>query len=59
MATAPLATLKTNLADYPVTMAMKDGRVRSDIVTLDFCGPPEAQKGFKAMLRENAGCATP
>ncbi len=47
-------TLRTNLADYPVTLAMKDGRVRSDIVTLDFCGPPTAHNAFKAMVRENA-----
>jgi 4,5-dihydroxyphthalate decarboxylase len=47
-------TLKTNLADYPVTMAMKDGRVSSSIVKLDFCGPKTAHNGFKPMLRENA-----
>jgi 4,5-dihydroxyphthalate decarboxylase len=47
-------TLKTNLADYPVTMAIKDGHVHSDIVTLDCCGPKEAHNGFKAMLQENA-----
>jgi 4,5-dihydroxyphthalate decarboxylase len=47
-------TLKTNLADYPVTMAMKDGRVSSSVVTLDFCGPKTAHNGFKPMLRENA-----
>ena len=52
-ATGPV-TLRTNLADYPVTMAMKDGRVTSPIVTLDFCGPKTAHDGFKAMLRENA-----
>jgi len=46
--------LKTNLADYPVTMAMKDGRVSSDIVTLDFCGPTPAHNGFKPMIWENA-----
>ncbi len=46
--------LKTNLAEYPVTKAIRDGRVRSDIVTLDCCGPKEAHDGFKAMLRENA-----
>jgi 4,5-dihydroxyphthalate decarboxylase len=46
--------LRTNLADYPVTRAMKDGRVTSDIVTLDFCGPKPAHNGFKAMLRKNA-----
>jgi 4,5-dihydroxyphthalate decarboxylase len=46
-------TLKTNLADYPVTMAMKDGRVTSDIVKLDYCGPAQAHDGFKAMIRED------
>jgi len=46
--------VKTNLADYPVTMAMKDGRVTSNLVTLDYCGPKVAHDGFKAMLRENA-----
>jgi 4,5-dihydroxyphthalate decarboxylase len=45
--------LRTNLADYPVTTAMKDGRVASPIVSLDFCGPKTAHDGFKAMLREN------
>jgi 4,5-dihydroxyphthalate decarboxylase len=49
-----ITTLKTNLADYPVTMAMKDGRVTSPIVKLDCCGPKTAHNGFKAMLRENA-----
>ena len=46
-------TLRTNLADYAVTKAMKDGRVSSDIVRLDFCGPTLAHNGFKAMVREN------
>jgi 4,5-dihydroxyphthalate decarboxylase len=45
--------VKTNLADYPVTMAMKDGRV-TQLVTLDCCGPALAHDAFKAMLRENA-----
>ena len=54
MATTAVTMLKTNLADYPVTMAMKDGRVASPLVDLDFCGPPQAHNGFKAMLRENA-----
>jgi len=52
MATTPTTTLKTNLADYPVTRAIRDGRVRSDLVTLDICGPDQAHNGFKAMLRE-------
>ena len=47
-------SLRTNLADYPVTMAMKDGRVSSDVVRLDFCGPKTAHNGFKPMIRENA-----
>lgn len=46
-------TLRTNLADYAVTKAMKDGRVTSDLVTLDYCGPTPAHNGFKAMVREN------
>src|SRR5882762_3723108 len=49
-----MASVKTNLADYPVTMAMKDGRVASSLVTLEYCGPKTAHDGFKAMLRENA-----
>ena len=49
-----MASVKTNLADYPVTMAMKDGRVTSSLVTLAYCGPKTAHDGFKAMLRENA-----
>jgi len=52
-ATAQLA-LKTNLADYATTKAMKDGRVISDLVKLDFCGPKTAHDGFKPMVRENA-----
>ncbi|MBB6563512.1 4,5-dihydroxyphthalate decarboxylase [Acidovorax soli] len=46
-------TLRTNLADYAVTKAMKDGRVKSDIVHLDYCGPTPAHNGFKAMVRES------
>ena len=46
-------TLKTNLADYPVTVAMKDGRVSSNLVKLECCGPAVANKAFKAMVREN------
>lgn len=47
-------TLRTNLSDYAVTKAMKDGRVRSDLVHLDFCGPTPAHNGFKAMVRDQA-----
>jgi 4,5-dihydroxyphthalate decarboxylase len=51
---ASMLELRTNLADYPVTMALKDGRVTSPIVRLNCCGPKLAHDGFKAMLRENA-----
>ncbi|WP_296557392.1 phosphate ABC transporter substrate-binding protein [Pigmentiphaga sp.] len=51
---ATRVTLKTNLADSPVAAAMKDGRVASDIVQLDFCGPKTAHDGFKPMIRDNA-----
>jgi 4,5-dihydroxyphthalate decarboxylase len=49
-----ILTLKTNLADSPVTLAAKDGRVTSSQVRLDFCGPKTAHDGFKPMIRENA-----
>lgn len=48
---ADVVTLRTNLADYPVTMAMKDGRVSSELVRLDYCGPEKAHNGFKDMIR--------
>jgi 4,5-dihydroxyphthalate decarboxylase len=52
MASRPPLTLRANLGDYPVTMALKQGRITSPLVRLDFCGPKSAQNGFKAMLRE-------
>jgi 4,5-dihydroxyphthalate decarboxylase len=45
-------TLRTNLADYAMTNALKSGAVKSDLVTFDFCGPKVANQGFKAMVRE-------
>jgi len=48
-----IPTLRVNLSEYAVTKAMRDGRVKSDKVTLDFCGPTPAHNGFKAMVREN------
>ena len=47
-------TLRTNLADYPVTAALKEGRTSSPLVKFDFCGPKTAHDGFKPMVRENA-----
>lgn len=49
-----VTSLRTNLADSPVTMAMKDGRVSSSQVHLDFCGPKLAHDGFKSMIREGS-----
>jgi 4,5-dihydroxyphthalate decarboxylase len=46
-------TLATNLADYPSTLALKEGRVSSPLVTLDFQGPKSASSGFKDMIRHN------
>jgi 4,5-dihydroxyphthalate decarboxylase len=54
MSSATPVTLKMNLADYPVTQALKEGRVSSDLLKLDFCGPKTAHDGFKPMVRENA-----
>jgi len=48
-----IPALKTNLADAPVVAAVKDGRVTSGLVTLDFCGPKLAHDGFKSMVRDN------
>ena len=45
-------TLRTNLADYPATRAIKAGEVRADLVRFDFAGPKQAHEGFKAMVRE-------
>lgn len=54
MAVSEVPTLRTNLAEYAVTKALRDGQVSSDVVKLDFCGPTPAHSGFKSMVRENA-----
>ncbi len=46
--------LRTNLADAPQVKAMKDGRVTSSVVKLNYCGPKQAHDGFKDMIRRNA-----
>ena len=46
--------LRTNLADYPVTMALKRSEISSPLVEFDFCGPKVAHDGFKPMVRQNA-----
>jgi 4,5-dihydroxyphthalate decarboxylase len=45
--------LRTNLAEYPVTKALRQGRISSSVVSFDFCGPPTAHDGFKGMVRDN------
>jgi hypothetical protein len=46
--------LKTNLADYAMTKALKSGAITSNLVTFDFCGPKVANQGFKQMVRERS-----
>ncbi len=49
-----MLTLKANIEAYPQTKAIRDGRVRSDLFTLDICGPDKAHNGFKDLLRRGA-----
>lgn len=49
-----MLTLRTNLADYACTQALKAGQLASPLVTLDFCGPKVAHDGFKDMVRSHA-----
>ncbi len=51
---ASVESLRTNLAEYPVTAAIRDGRITPRVVALDYCGPKPAHDGFKAMLRNDA-----
>ncbi|HYI31479.1 MAG TPA: hypothetical protein VD863_26885 [Bradyrhizobium sp.] len=46
--------LRTLLGDHPGTLALKDGSVRSDLVTFDFAVYSPTNKGFKPMVREQA-----
>ncbi len=47
-------TLRTNLAESPLSRALRNGEIKSDLVNFDFCGPKVANQGFKPMLREGA-----
>jgi 4,5-dihydroxyphthalate decarboxylase len=49
--------LRTNLADHPISLKLKDGSIRSDLVEFDFAGPKVANQGFKPMVREGAFAA--
>jgi 4,5-dihydroxyphthalate decarboxylase len=50
-ATGPVK-LTTNLADYPISKALKSGAITSDLVTFDFAGTKTANQSFKPMVRE-------
>ena len=44
--------LKTLLGEYPVTSALKDGRVRSNLVELDFADVRVPHTAFKRVVRD-------
>ena len=46
--------LRTLLGDHPCTAALKNGSIKSDLVTLDFADYSPTNKGFKPMVREGA-----
>jgi len=46
--------LRTLLGDHPGTTALKNGTIRSDLVTFDFASCSPTNKGFKPMVREAA-----
>jgi 4,5-dihydroxyphthalate decarboxylase len=46
--------LRTLLGDHPCTAALKNGSVKSDLVTLDFADYSPTHTGFKPMVREQA-----
>jgi 4,5-dihydroxyphthalate decarboxylase len=46
--------LRTLLGDHPGTAALKNGSLKSDLVTFDFAAYSPTNKGFKPMVREAA-----
>src|ERR1700756_2672271 len=46
--------LRTLLGDHPITAALKNGWIESDLVSLDFVDYSPTNKGFKPMVREQA-----
>jgi 4,5-dihydroxyphthalate decarboxylase len=46
--------LRTLLGDHPCTAALKNGSIKSDLVTFDFADYVPTNKGFKPMVREQA-----
>lgn len=45
--------LHTLLGNYPNVIALKDGRVKSDLVEFDFPDYPVPNRGFKPLVREH------
>jgi len=46
--------LRTLLGDHPGTAALKNGSIKSDLVSFDFAEYSPTNKGFKPMVREGA-----
>jgi 4,5-dihydroxyphthalate decarboxylase len=46
--------LRTLLGDYPGTSALKNGAIKSDLVSFDFADYSPTHRGFKPMVREAA-----
>jgi 4,5-dihydroxyphthalate decarboxylase len=49
-----MTRLRTLLGTHPCTAALKDGSIKSDLVSFDFVDYSPAHKGFKPMVRESA-----
>lgn len=47
-------TLKTLLANYPVTEGIKSGAITSELIDFEFAPFPRANKGFKPFVRDLA-----
>ena len=45
--------LTTLLGNYPNVIALKDGRVKSDLIEFDFADYPVPNRGFKPLVREH------
>ncbi len=53
MLTSAKVKLHTLLGSYPNAVALKDGRVKSDLIEFDFPDFPVANRGFKPLVREH------
>jgi 4,5-dihydroxyphthalate decarboxylase len=45
--------LQTLLGNYPNVIALKDGRIKSELIEFDFPDYPVANRGFKPLVREH------